>query len=423
MRTRSKTATVYQSPDRKFTGRIDRRLVANFDWTLLAILALILVLGLINLYSATHHGGRLAVDGSRLSADSPADPDNRQPSTVNRQLAPANRQPSVAHSDRFVLQLVWIFVGFVLMTVAFLVNYQLYKNAAYYVLIGVLVLLAATLILGYVSHGARRWLILGPARFQPSELAKLALVLALARYFSENPLDEGMGLADLRWPLAIAAAPMALVLLQPDLGTAVMLAFIAATMILFVGVRWRTLLGFGATAAVGGPLAYFFALKDYQRERILTLFDPNRDPTGTGWHIRQSLIAIGSGQLAGKGWLHGTQTKLDFLPEQHTDFIFSVLAEEWGFLGGLVALVLFFALIVWCVNIAMQSKDHFGCLLGLGLTAFIFWHVAVNIGMVLGILPVVGVPLPFMSYGRTSLLTMMIAVGMLLNISSRRYMF
>jgi rod shape determining protein RodA len=383
----SKKATVYQSPDHRFTGRIDRRLSANFDWTLLGILAVILTIGLVNLYSATNH--------------------------------------DVQHAGRFVLQLVWIFVGAVLMVLAFAINYQVYKNAAFYILIAALALLLATLIIGYVSHGARRWLSLGPVRFQPSELAKLALVLALARFFAENPQDHahGMSLRDLRWPLGITAAPTLLVLLQPDLGTAIMLLLIAATMILFVGVQWRTLAAFVGTAVVGGPLAYFFALKDYQRDRILTLFDPDRDPTGTGWHIRQSLIAIGSGQFAGKGWLKGTQTSLDFLPEQHTDFVFSVLAEEWGFVGGLVILALFFALVVWSVNIAMRSKDHFGALLGVGLAAFIFWHVIVNIGMVLGLLPVVGVPLPFISYGRTSLLTMMIAVGLLLNVSSRRYMF
>jgi rod shape determining protein RodA len=385
MRTQSKTATVYQSPDRKFTGRIDRRLIANFNWTLLAIFALILIAGLANLYSATRQ--------------------------------------DVHHDNRFLLQLVWIFVGLVLMALAFSINYQLYKNAAFYVFAAALLMLAATFVMGYVAHGAKRWLILGPVRFQPSELAKLAVVLALARFFAENPTDEGMGLSDLRWPLAIAGAPIALVLIQPDLGTAIMLAFIAATMILFVGVRPRVLLGAGLAAAAAAPAMYFFVLKEFQQKRIRTLFDPSLDPHGAGYHIQQSLIAIGSGQLFGKGWGHGTQASLEFLPEKHTDFIFSVLAEEWGFVGGLIALALFFALIVWCINIAMESKDHFGCLLGVGLAAFIFWHVAVNIGMVLGILPVVGVPLPFMSYGRTSLLTMMIAVGMLLNISSRRYMF
>jgi rod shape determining protein RodA len=192
---------------------------------------------------------------------------------------------------------------------------------------------------------------------------------------------------------------------------------------LFVGVRRRVLIGVGVGGLVAAPLIFFFGLRDYQRERIWTLLDPDRDPTGTGWHIRQSLIAIGSGQFGGKGFLKGTQTKLDFLPEQHTDFIFSVLAEEWGFIGVVVVLALFFALIVWSVNIAMQSKDRFGMLLGFGLAAFIFWHVVINIGMVLGLMPVVGVPLPFISYGRTSLLTMMIAVGLLLNISGRRYIF
>ncbi|NLH47523.1 MAG: rod shape-determining protein RodA [Myxococcales bacterium] len=384
-RSTAKTQTIYRSPDHRFTGRIDRRMITNFDWPLLVIIGLFIVIGLINLYSATSHDD--------------------------------------AHNERFVLQLIWIFVGLVLMVLSLSVNYQIYKNAAYGVMIGTIVLLLATLIIGYVSHGAKRWLLLGPVRFQPSELAKLAVVLTLAKYFSENAKPFGMRLKDLQWPLALIGGPTLLILMQPDLGTALMILLIATTMILFVGVRRRTLIGLSVTGLLILPMMYFFVLQDYQRNRILTLLNPDRDPTGTGWHIRQSLIAIGSGQIFGKGWMHGTQTKLDFLPEQHTDFIFSVLAEEWGFIGGLLTLALFFILILLCLNIAMNSKDQFGTLLGVGLTAFIFWHVVVNIGMVLGLLPVVGVPLPFMSYGRTSLLTMMIAIGMLQNIASRRYIF
>jgi rod shape determining protein RodA len=385
LKRRQPSQTVYRGSNSRYTGRIDRRLVANFDWPLLVLLAVILLVGLINLYSATHH--------------------------------------DELHQGRFALQLVWIFVGLVMMVLAFAVNYQVFKNLAFGILLGMVIFLLATLVIGYVSHGAKRWLILGPIRFQPSEFAKLAVVLAMAKFLSENQTASAMKLIDLRWPAAIVGAPTLLVLLQPDLGTAIMTTLIGATMVLFVGVRRKTLIGLGLTGIVSAPLMYFFLLKDYQRERIMTLLDPGRDPTGTGWHIRQSLIAIGSGRTFGKGYLMGTQTKLDFLPEQHTDFIFSVMAEEWGFIGGLVILGLFFALVMWSLNIAVQSKDEFGTLLGVGLTAFIFWHVVVNIGMVLGLLPVVGVPLPFISYGRTSLLTMMAAVGLLLNISSRRYMF
>ncbi len=370
---------------RRYAGRIDRRLVANFDWPLLVLLLLVLVVGLINLYSATYH--------------------------------------NESHQGRFTLQFLWILVGFVLMTLAFSVNYQVFKNIAFGLLVGVVIFLLATLIIGYVSHGAKRWLILGPLRFQPSEFAKLAVILALAKFLSEQGSGGNVTLKDLRWPAAITLAPTLLILMQPDLGTAIMILLIAGTMILFVGVQRRALIGLASATAIMAPIMYLFFLKDYQRERIMTLLDPARDPTGTGWHIRQSLIAIGSGRTFGKGFLKGTQTKLDFLPEQHTDFIFSVMAEEWGFVGGLVVLGLFFAMVMWSLNIAMQSKDEFGVLLGVGLTAFILWHVVVNIGMVLGLLPVVGVPLPFVSYGRTSLLTMMIAIGLLLNISSRRYIF
>jgi len=373
-----------RNPDRRFFGRIDRRLFTNFDWTLIILVTLLSAIGLVNLYSATHH--------SEIAS-------------------------------KFQLHLLWLVVGFVLMMLAFAINYQHLENAAYGIFIGVAVLLLATLIIGYVSHGARRWLYVGPLRFQPSELAKIALVIALAKYLSANRPGDNFRFKDLGAPFAIAGAPILLVFLQPDLGTAVMLFLITLSMLLFVGIRWPTLLGLSTGGALFSAFSYFFLLRDYQRERILTLFFPDRDPLGTGYHIRQSKIAIGSGRWLGKGWLEGTQAKLQFLPEHHTDFVFSVLGEEWGFLGGAVVLILYFALIAWCLTIAMRSKDNFGALMSVGLTALLFWHIFINIGMVLGIMPVVGVPLPFLSYGRTNMLTVMISIGLLLNISSRRYIF
>ncbi|HPM77910.1 MAG TPA: rod shape-determining protein RodA [bacterium] len=375
---------IQRNPNRRFVGRIDRRVFANFDWTLLILVVLLFMIGLLNLYSATN--------------DSDI-------------------------ADKFQLQLVWMVVGFVLMCMAFLVNYQYFESAAYGILIAINVMLLATLIIGQISHGAQRWLMLGPVRFQPSELAKIAVILALAKFLAANRTTRGYNLKELGIPMALAGGPIFLTLLQPDLGTAIMIGLIAFSMIAFVGIRLRTFLGISISTLAVGVFGFLFLLHDYQRDRIMTLFDPSRDPLGTGYHIQQSKIAIGSGQFFGKGWLQGTQAKLQFLPEHHTDFVFSVLAEEWGFIGGLVVLALFFALIAWSLTIATRSKDHFGTLVAVGLVAFLFWHIFINIGMVLGIMPVVGVPLPFLSYGRTSMLTVMMAIGLLLNISSRRYMF
>ena len=372
------------NPDQRFVGRIDRRLFTNFDWFLLLLVVGLCLIGLLNLYSATHQS---------------------------------------EHLERFRAQLVWLVVGFMLMALAFAISYHHFENNGYAILIGVMVLLVLTLALGIVSHGARRWLMIGPIRFQPSELAKIALIIALAKYLAGNPNEHGYNLKELGPPLAIVAGPMLLVAVQPDLGTSIMLLLVAGTMLLFAGIRWRTLFGLTVFGSCFSVFTYLFLLSEYQKNRILTLIDPNADPLGTGYHIRQSLIAIGSGRMWGKGWLHGTQANLEFLPEAHTDFAFAVFAEEWGFIGGLVVLVMYFAIVAWSLNIAQRSKDLFGSMLAVGFAALLFWHIFVNVGMVLGILPVVGLPLPFLSYGRTSLLTMMIAVGFLLNISSRRYIF
>lgn len=378
--------TVFRNPDRRFVGRIDRRLVANFDWTLLILMILVILIGLINLYSATHH--------------------------------------QEEHYSLFTRQLIWIFVGLVLMVFSFLINYQVFRNIAYGVMIGALLLLFVTLILGFATHGARRWLNLGFFSFQPSEVAKLALIITLAKYLSElRSVGHDLNLKDLSWAMGIVFAPALLVLFQPDLGTAILITLIGMTMILFVGVRRNILIVSGAVLLIVGFTYGYFLMPEYQMDRVKTLLRPEDDPTGKGYQISQAIIAIGSGRTLGCGFRQGTQNQLGFIPEKHNDFIFAVLGEEWGMLGGLVTLILFFALIVWGVSISMRAKDHFGALLGIGMTAFIFWHVVINIGMVMGMLPVVGVPLPFISYGRTSLLTMMMAVGFLLNISGRRYLF
>ena len=234
---------------------------------------------------------------------------------------------------------------------------------------------------------------------------------------------EGFTLWGLRYPFLFVMVPFLLILRQPDLGTAGLIGLIAASMTLFSKIERRSL-----AVMAGGGLAmavpvWLFVLKEYQKQRILTFMDPDRDPLGTGYHIIQSKIAIGSGMLTGKGFLEGTQNALSFLPEQHTDFIFSVLAEEWGFAGSAALVLLFLVFIFWALNIAHSCRDPFGTILVVGLTSMISWQVFINIGMVMGLMPVVGVPLPFISYGGSSMLTTLVAVGVLMNISMRRFMF
>jgi rod shape determining protein RodA len=217
--------------------------------------------------------------------------------------------------------------------------------------------------------------------------------------------------------------PALLIMKQPDLGTAVMIILVAASIMLFVGVRLSTMV-----AIVGAiiPLLFLgwqFGLREYQKNRVLNFLNPERDPLGSGYHLIQSKIAVGSGGVIGKGYMQGTQTQLRFLPEQHTDFAFSVFAEEWGFMGCLVLLLLYMFLIMWGLQIANRCNDRFGSMLAVGVTAMLFWHVVINVGMVIGLFPVVGVPLPFFSYGGTSMVTSMMGIGILLNIHMRRFMF
>jgi rod shape determining protein RodA len=210
---------------------------------------------------------------------------------------------------------------------------------------------------------------------------------------------------------------------QPDLGTAIIVILIAGTMILYVGVRWTTIVAMVVSAVPMGYVGWNFVLREYQKNRILNFINPERDPLKSGYHLIQSKIAVGSGGLTGKGYLSGTQSQLRFLPEQHTDFAFSVFAEEWGFVGCLALIVLYLLLILWGLQVAARCNDRFGSLLAVGVTAMLCWHIIINMGMVIGLFPVVGVPLPFFSYGGTSMVTSMIGVGVLLNISMRRFMF
>jgi rod shape determining protein RodA len=278
-------------------------------------------------------------------------------------------------------------------------------------------LLVAVALAGDVVNGARRWLHVGVTRFQPSEMMKLALPLMLAWYFHKN--ESTLRVRDYFVAGILLLVPLGLILRQPDLGTAGLVGTAGFFIIFFAGMSWRVIGAIAAAGAAALPLLWPF-LHDYQRRRVLTLLDPSSDPLGAGYHIIQSTIAVGSGGLAGKGWLNGTQAHLEFIPERHTDFIFAVYSEEFGLIGNITLLVLYTLLIARGLMIATNAATLFGRLLAGSIALQYFVYAFVNMGMVSGILPVVGVPLPFLSYGGTALLTLFIGAGILMSIQRHR---
>lgn len=281
--------------------------------------------------------------------------------------------------------------------------------------------LAAVLLVGVGAKGAQRWLAIpGLPRFQPSELMKLVVPMMAAWYLSRHYLPPR--LRHVAVALLIVVVPMALIILQPDLGTSLLVGSAGIFVVFFAGISWRLIGAFFAMVSVAAPLMWFFVMREYQKQRVLTLLDPQSDPLGAGWNIIQSKTAIGSGGIDGKGWLQGTQSHLEFLPESHTDFIVAVLAEEFGFVGMLSLLVLYLLIILRCLYIAATAQDSFSRLLAGALTMTFFIYVFVNVGMVSGLLPVVGVPLPLVSYGGTSGVTLMAAFGVLMSVHTHRRM-
>ena len=293
---------------------------------------------------------------------------------------------------------------------------NIYRRYAYLFYGFSLLLLVAVFFAGTIGMGARRWLSIGGFLLQPSELMKVALVLALARYYHDQSASMRLDSWGLGVPILLIAIPAAFIIKQPDLGTAIMVISVGVTVMLVAGLSWNLIVGSLLLLGSSFPLAWNL-LHDYQRQRITTLFFPEQDPLGAGYHIIQSKIAIGSGGVLGKGFMGGSQSHLDFLPERHTDFIFSVFAEEWGFMGGIALLLLYGMIIVRALFIATQANNRFGLLVVVGMTTFFAFQVLVNIGMVIGLLPVVGIPLPFISYGGSSMLTLMLAMGLLVHIS------
>jgi len=322
----------------------------------------------------------------------------------------------------WIKQLYWFILGYIALILVFTLNYKHLENFAYHLYALSLLLLIVVLLFGRTILGSRRWIELGLISFQPSEIMKITFVLALARYFSRNPVRSGYSLKNLLVPLMFLMVPFCLIIMEPDLGTALILCIIFLSMLLFLGARWRSFIIMIVGLILTLPAGWLL-LKDYQRMRVIAFFNPANDPLGAGYHAIQSKIAVGSGLLWGKGFLKGTQSQLNFLPEHHTDFIFSVLAEEWGFLGSTILIGLYVALIFYGLRVAKRSKDRFGTILALGIVCVIFWQVVINIGMTIGLVPIVGVPLPLISYGGSSTLSMLLGIGILLNISARRFMF
>ena len=319
-------------------------------------------------------------------------------------------------------QLIWWGLGFVGMLIIVLIDYRHLEHYAYVIYACSLLLLVYVLLMGRSISGAKRWIELGPIQFQPSELIKITMTLALAKYFHHRTQQNRYTLFELTVPFLIFLLPFVLVLLEPDLGTAIVLLLLFFSIVLFLGLTQGSIITLIIAGLASLPLGWL-NLKDYQKERVLTFFNPSDDPLGRGYHIIQSKIAIGSGGFWGKGFLHGTQTRLHFLPEQHTDFIFSAFAEQWGFFGSFLLLAAYLLVIFWAFNICSRAKNTFGMVVALGITFLLLWHVTINIGMCLGLLPVVGIPLPLFSYGGSFLLVMVLGLGLLLNIYIRRFIF
>jgi rod shape determining protein RodA len=322
-----------------------------------------------------------------------------------------------------ISQLYWLCIGGVVMCVVAMVDDHLIKRLAPWIYAGVIILLILVLLIGKKVNGSRRWLDLGVFVFQPSELAKVSQILILAVWLQREPRPGGYRAIDLLPIGLLSGFPMLLIFQEPDLGHTLLIFFITLSMLITERFHRKTVIGSLFTVLALAPLGWIFVLKNYQKERILTLLDQRVDRLGAGWHSHQAEIAVGSGGLIGKGHGMGTQVAGGFLPENHTDFVFAKLAEEYGLFGSTFVLALYLGVILCAIYTAYTAKDRFGTHVALGVAALIFWQVFMNVGMVLNLLPITGVTLPLLSYGGTSALTVMISIGLLLNIHARRYLF
>jgi rod shape determining protein RodA len=356
----------------------------HFDWTLFINVAALAVIGVINLYSAT---------------------------SVARG----------AHADDYIQQIYWLVGGGILATVVAAIDYRHYERLGYVLYASGVVLLLLVFILGREIRGSSRWIYIGSYSFQPSEFMKLFLVIALAKYLHDDPKGEGRTLRDMVVPAVITAVPTALVMLQPDLGTGLILVLILVSIAALTNIQTRSVVGLAIAGAVLAPVFWSYGMRGYQNERINAWLNPNDNILGYNWDPHQARIAVGNGGWFGQGFMKGSQNQFLFLHEQHSDFPFPVFSEEWGFVGSLALVGLYGFLVLWCLRIAASAKDRFGAVLAVGIASIIFWHAVFNLGMVTGLLPVVGVTLPLFSYGGSSAMTVLIGVGLVMNVSMRRF--
>lgn len=357
----------------------------HFDWALFIAACALALVGVMNLYSAT------SVAKGALT-------------------------------EVYIQQIYWFVTGGILASLVAFIDYRHYERYGYFLYAFGLILLLLVFVLGRDIRGSSRWIYFGGTSFQPSELTKLFLVIALAKRLHDDPRGgEGRTLVDLAIPFGIAMVPMLLIAKQPDLGTALIHGLIFVTVCAMTRIRWQSLAKLFVSMGVILPLLWGYGMRDYQKNRILSFLNPEADLKRTGWHAHHARIAIGNGGVFGQGFMKGSQNQYLFLPDQHSDFPFAVFAEDWGFAGCLVLLFIYGFLVLWAVRIASTAKDRFGAVLAMGIGALIFWHAVFNLGMVTGVLPVVGVTLPLFSAGGSSLLTILTGIGLLMNVSMRRY--
>src|SRR3989339_562445 len=359
----------------------------KYDFSFFGTLSIIFLVGIVNLYSATH----------------------------------ASNESSIA--NLYKVQIVWFFLSMAIGVGISFVNPRNFFRFSYIIYLGCIAMSLAVLALGHVGMGAQRWLGFGSIKFQPSELSKIAVVLVLGRWFVRNNYEHELSLSDMVIPLILTAIPMLLVVVQPDLGTGLLILLIFSVIAFYKKLKWRSIVVVVLLAMLTGGVVYKFGLKEYQRQRILTFIDPTADARGFGYNAIQSKIAIGSGQFWGKGFKKSSQASLSYLPENHTDFIFSIYNEEHGLTGSLLLIFLYIVLLFRFLWLAGTVSNLYDSIIVIGFMSIFFWHTFINMSMVMGLLPIVGIPLPLMSYGGSSLLTFFTCAGMATSISNSRNLF
>jgi rod shape determining protein RodA len=359
----------------------------RYDFSFIGSMFAIFLVGVLNLYSATH-------------------------SQVHEGLDALYRS-----------QMIWFMIAMMVAIGVSFINPKTLERFSYFAYAGTLFLVLLVLLMGKVGMGAQRWLVIGPIRMQPSEFMKLGLALALARYFTRVNPEAQLDFKDLILPGLIMFVPMIMVVVQPDLGTGMLLLFIFAMMAFYKRLKWKTIMSLGIIGMVSGVLMYNFGLKEYQRKRIHTFIDPYEDAKGSGYNAIQSEIAIGSGRLFGKGFKNSSQASLNYLPENHTDFVFAIFNEEHGFFGSVFLIILYLVFFMRLIWLATSVQRFFDSVLVIGVMSIFFWHTFINMAMVSGLLPIVGIPLPLMSYGGSSMMTFGVGVGIATSISNSRNFF